>query len=218
MIQKRKEFWLTCVFLLAISLVSQANVVTPTATGSVLQHGFPTKSDALITLTEALKNEYEANNNVIALVFYAYGLLRQADRYATANDFIHASEYAKSGFFWLDEAVERHDDNLRVRYLRARVDAYLPANSGRCEVTIKDTERMLSDKTVFTSAIRNHIYEMRYRALHNCRDNERASQLKERIRRENTALAHALTRDFNVVPEWDSEEITQVLFPLVKGE
>lgn len=215
---KRKGCWLICVFLLAMSMAPEANAATPGATDQVLLQGFPSQSDALATLTGALKQEYETRHNVMALVFYAYGLLRQADNYAAANDFIHASEYAKSGFFWLDEAVDLHEDNVRVRYLRARVDAYLPADSGRCVVTISDTEQMLADKSVFTAALRDHIAAMRYRALRNCQDTVRANAWLAQIKAQNTALAQSLTRDFNVVPSWDSEELTQVLMPLGKGE
>jgi hypothetical protein len=218
MTQKSKRFWLIFLCLLGISLSFNVRAAVTTAIDRVLQQGYPAQSDELATLTEALKKEYEASHNVTALIFYSWGLLRQADARFAANDFIHASEYAKSGFFWLDEAVDLHQDNMRVRYLRARVDAWLPADSGRCVVTIKDTVRMLADKTVFTPAVRERISAMRYRALHNCNDTARANRLLAQIKKQNAALAQSLTKDFNVVPQWDSEEITQVLMPLVKGE
>lgn len=143
MTQMHKGFLLIGVFLYAAFVAPKIYAATPDAVNQVLQQGLPAQPAALATLTEALKKEYEARHNVVALVFYAYGLLRQADGYAATNDFIHASEYAKSGFFWLDEAVDLQEKNQRVRYLRARVDAYLPADSGRCVVTVKDTEHML---------------------------------------------------------------------------
>lgn len=215
MTRKRKRFWPFCLCLLAIVLPRNGGAA---ATDRVLQQGFPTQPAALATLTGALKQEYEASHNVTALIFYAYGLLRQAEGYATANDVIHASEYAKSGFFWLDEAVDLHEDDERVRYLRARVDAYLPADSGRCVVTIKDTELLLAQQTKFTPTVRGHILAMRYRALRNCQDRTRADTLLLQIKRENAALADALTQELKNVPQWDSAEITQVLLPLVKGE
>ena len=218
MTQMHKRLWLITVFLFAIFSVMTIRAATPGAVNQVLLKGFPTESAELASLTEALKKEYEADKNVTALIFYAYGLLRQADGYSATNDFIHASEYAKSGFFWLDEAVERHEKDMRVRYLRARVDAYLPADSGRCVVTIEDTGLMEQNLTVFIAPLRDHIAAMRYRALRNCQDTMRANALLTQISAQNAALAQSLTRHFNVVPEWDSQELTQVLLPLVKGE
>ncbi|HFV2194819.1 TPA: hypothetical protein ACH737_004639, partial [Escherichia coli] len=51
-----------------------------------------------------------------------------------------------------------------------------------------------------------------------CKDTTRANTLLAQIKGQNAALAQSLTQDFNVVPEWDSEELTQVLLPLMKGE
>ncbi|MEJ1844229.1 hypothetical protein SMA76_24775, partial [Escherichia coli] len=62
------------------------------------------------------------------------------------------------------------------------------------------------------------ILAMRYRALRHCKDTTRANTLLAQIKGQNAALAQSLTQDFNVVPEWDSEELTQVLLPLMKGE
>lgn len=45
--------------------------------------------------------------------------------------------------FSTDEAVDLYAENPLVRYMRARVDAYLPAAIGRCVVTLNDTEQML---------------------------------------------------------------------------
>ncbi|MCN9008615.1 hypothetical protein MLP03_12260 [Escherichia coli] len=218
MTQMHKGFLFIGVFLYAAFLAPKIYAATPDAVNQVLQQGLPAQPAALATLTEALKKEYEARHNVVALVFYAYGLLRQADGYAATNDFIHASEYAKSGFFWLDEAVDLQEKNQRVRYLRARVDAYLPADSGRCVVTVQDTEHMLADPEIWATTIRDHILAMRYRALRHCKDTTRANALLAQIKGQNAALAQSLTQNFNVVPEWDSEELTQVLLPLMKGE
>lgn len=218
MTQMHKGFWLVAIFLYAMFLAPGIHASTPDAVNHVLQKGLPAQPAELAALTEALKQEYDARHNVVALVFYAYGLLRQADGYSMTNDFIHASEYAKSGFFWLDEAVDLHEKNLRLRYLRARVDAYLPANSGRCVVTIKDTEQMLAAPAIWTATILDHILAMRYRALRHCQDTSGANALLAQIKGQNATLAQSLTHDFNVVPEWDSEELTQVLLPLIKGK
>lgn len=120
MTQMHKGFLFIGVFLYAAFLAPKIYAATPDAVNQVLQQGLPAQPAALATLTEALKKEYEARHNVVALVFYAYGLLRQADGYAATNDFIHASEYAKSGFFWLDEAVDLQEKiNAYVIYVPA---------------------------------------------------------------------------------------------------
>lgn len=84
--------------------------------------------EALASITADLYKEYEHTNNVGALIFYSWGMLRQANYYQSVNDLINASEYAKTGFFYLDESVDANEDNMLIRYLRARVDAGFPWN------------------------------------------------------------------------------------------
>lgn len=170
----------------------------------------------LAEMTQSLFKEYKANDNPLSLVFYAYGTLRQADRALQTNDFIRASEYGKTGFFYLDEAVDLYEDNMLVRYMRARVDAWLPASIGRCVVTLKDTEQMLNTPDVFNAGLVEHINEMRYRALLSCKHKRQADALLAEIELRNANTASSLAS--GSAPEWDINEVTEVLLPLAKGK
>lgn len=187
------------------------------ALDSVLQKGFPTEVTALTRTTDALYQEYESQQSVASLVFYAYGMLRLADHYKAVNDFVNASEYAKLGFFWLDEAVDSHEGDMRLHYLRARVDAWLPAELGRCVVTLHDTELMAQHKDAFSAALRRTIPLMRYRALLNCNEQAQAGALLSEIKKDDAASAQ-LSLNAQEAPAWSIDEITQVVIPLMKGE
>ncbi|WMU75506.1 hypothetical protein OQ483_24415 (plasmid) [Enterobacter bugandensis] len=182
----------------------------------VIQHGLPTQPGTLAEVTQALFTEYSRNDNPLSLVFYAYGMLRQADYFLTTNDPIRASEYAKTGFFYLDEAVELHEDNPRVRYLRARVDAWLASDLGRCVITLNDTAVMLNNATGFSAGLVGHIKGMRYRALLSCKQPQQAKTLLREIKKQDPDVAAALVSGH--VPEWDTAEVTQIVLPLVEGK
>lgn len=95
--------------------------------------------------------------------------------FLATNDIIKASEYAKTGFFYLDEAVDLNQNIPLIRYLRAKVDAYLPAELGRCVITLEDTDILL--KQELSSRIRDNVNDMRYRAFYNCKLYQQAGQL-----------------------------------------
>lgn len=198
------------VFCLGLSVVTYAQAVDASAlptVDTVLLHNFPTQPTALASLTESLFQEYTRTGNTAALVFYSYGMLQQAQYFVSVNDVIHASEYAKTGFFYLDEAVEGNENEPRIRYLRARMDAYLPAELGRCVITLADTELLL--KAQWDRDLTAHINAMRYRALQHCRKDEQARQFSAQLKTMETTE--------NDSPAWDGEEVTNIILPLVKG-
>ncbi|WP_263070728.1 hypothetical protein [Enterobacter huaxiensis] len=182
----------------------------------VIQHGFPTQPAALAEVTQSLFQEYSRSDNPLSLVFYAYGMLRQADYFLTASDLIRASEYAKTGFFYLDEAVELHEDDPKIRYLRARVDAWLASDLGRCVITLNDTALMLNNAQGFSVGLVEHIKGMRYRALLSCKRSHQAKALLSEIKKQDPDAAAAL--ESGSAPEWDMTEVTQIMLPLVKGK
>ena len=160
MIHMNNFFRLLC---LSLSLVIVAATAAPTYTPvveSILHNGFPTQPDVLAKTTQSLSDEFKKTGNIASLVFYAYGMLRQANYFLTTNDIIRASEYAKTGFFYLDEAVDLNQNIPLIRYLRAKVDAYLPAELGRCVITLEDTDILL--KQELSSRIRDNVNDMRY--------------------------------------------------------
>lgn len=211
-----RNFFLLCWFLLCLAYVGNINAAPAPVAEHVIKSGFPQEADMLAEMTQSLFKEYKANDNPLSLVFYAYGTLRQADRALQTNDFIRASEYGKTGFFYLDEAVDLYEDNMLVRYMRARVDAWLPASIGRCVVTLNDTEKMLNMPDVFNAGLVEHINEMRYRALLSCKHKRQADALLAEIELRNANTASSLAS--GSAPEWDINEVTEILLPLAKGK
>lgn len=211
-----RNFFLLCWFLLCLAYVGNINAAPAPVAEHVIKSGFPQEEDMLAEMTQSLFKEYKANDNPLSLVFYAYGTLRQADRALQTNDFIRASEYGKTGFFYLDEAVDLYEDNMLVRYMRARVDAWLPASIGRCVVTLNDTEKMLNTSDVFNAGLVEHINEMRYRALLSCKHKRQADALLAEIELRNANTASSLAS--GSAPEWDINEVTEILLPLAKGK
>lgn len=204
--------------LLALCLACASASASASALDDVLQHGFPQQQADLKRTTAALEAEYQQQHHVVQLMFYAFGMLRLADGYKAMNDYVNASEYSKLGFFWLDEAVDSHEDNLRVRYLRARVDAYLPAALGRCVVTLADTERLNKATAVFDEEAMAQIAYMRYRALLSCQQPNQAAAVKKAMQEAGPVDRALLAQSNDSVPPWTVNELTHVIMPLLQGE
>lgn len=213
---RKHNFFLLCGCVLYLLYGGTVRASTIPVAERVIQHGFPTQPAALAEVTQSLFQEYSRSDNPLSLVFYAYGMLRQADYFLTASDLIRASEYAKTGFFFLDEAVELHEDDPKIRYLRARVDAWLASDLGRCVITLNDTALMLNNAQGFSVGLVEHIKGMRYRALLSCKRSQQAKTLLSEIKKQDPDAAAAL--ESGSAPEWDMTEVTQIVLPLVKGK
>ncbi|WP_228306481.1 hypothetical protein [Klebsiella aerogenes] len=216
MIQRSNLCRVLLLCLTAVTFSAFAESVATPVANRVLQDGFPHEPASLASTTTHLFKEYERTNNVGVLIFYSWGMLRQAAHYQNVNDLIHASEYAKTGFFYLDESVDTHEDNLLIRYLRARVDAWLPANLGRCVITIGDTDSLMRNKDKFSAEIVRKINEMRLRALHQCHNKQQEEQLLQQLR----SVGQNLKIDYenNNPPPWEMAEVLQVIVPVIKGD
>ncbi|APZ06044.1 hypothetical protein [Kosakonia cowanii] len=215
MIRPGKRYRLRSVIIGLTLVVNGAFAAPASEVEKIIAQGFPAQQHALIETTSALWNEYRREHHVASLIFYAYGLLQQAKHYVAINDFIHAAEYAKTGFFYLDEAVESNDDNLRLHYLRARIDAYLPAKSGRCIIALHDTERLINATGLFDANMLIPIRYMRYRALIDCGLSHDAGQLLNELRQTGTRAEKYTLLPPGTAPEWDLQEITQIVMPLL---
>jgi len=212
MIRPGKRYRLRSVIIGLTLVVNGAFAAPASEVEKIIAQGFPAQQHALIETTSALWNEYRREHHVASLIFYAYGLLQQAKHYVAINDFIHAAEYAKTGFFYLDES---NDDNLRVHYLRARIDAYLPAKSGRCIIALHDTERLINATGLFDENMLIPIRYMRYRALIDCGLSHDAGQLLTELRQTGKRAEKYTLLPPGTAPEWDLQEITQIVMPLL---
>lgn len=211
----------TLLIALCLLLAGGINVVragTLPAVEGILQQGFPERAGELAKITQSLFQEYQHERNVVSLIFYAYGLLLQAQYFNANRDYINAAEYSRTAFFYLDEAVEEREDNPRVRYLRARVDAWLPAGVGRCVITLNDTAHLLEKMQGLTPSVLIRINMMRYRALFSCHKFALAEQLMQQIEAQDRSLAQFITAGSSGAPPWDVHEINEIVIPLLKGE
>lgn len=214
MIQRNNLLKALCLSLSIATSSGFADAPRLPAMENVLRNDFPPQPMALASLTASLFEEYERTGNVASLIFYSYGMLLQARYFLAVNDLINAAEYAKSGLFYLDEAVERNENDVRIRYLRARMDAYLPADLGRCVITIADTELLL--KATWGRGITNNINLMRYRALHQCRKDKQARHFLAQMQGFDPAIKVNIAT--HVSPSWNGEEVSQIIVPLMKGD
>lgn len=134
--------------------------------------------------------------------------------FLATNDIIKASEYAKTGFFYLDEAVDLNQNIPLIRYLRAKVDAYLPAELGRCVITLEDTDILL--KQELSSRIRDNVNDMRYRASYNCKLYQQAGQLLSILQVDNPNKK--IDMAYNGSSTWELDEVTQIIIPLMRAK
>lgn len=216
MIQKNRIFSVLCLSLSMTFFSGVAGMISTPAVDRVLQNGFPAQPEKLALLTENLFQEYKENGNSGSLVFYSWGMLRQANYFLSVNNIIEASEYAKIGFFYLDEAVDLNENEILIRYLRARVDAYLPASLGRCVVTIKDTALLLQEKEKFSDDIVKYINEMRLRALNACKMYDKANLLLAQLQQRYPGFEINFVQSDS--PAWNISEVTQIILPVIKGD
>ncbi|CAM3928599.1 hypothetical protein RABR111495_19130 [Rahnella bruchi] len=184
---------------------------------SIIRQGFPHKIDELKEVTDALMAEYQQQGNITSLVFYSYGLLKLAGEYKNINDNVQASELAKMGFFYLDEAVELDEDNWRVRYLRARLDTWLPSDLGRCVVALHDSMKLDKSFKKLALKLRKKIKQMQVYTLRNCQGDKQADSLRREMLQEQPAIAETPLIS-GAAPIWDIDELNQVLIPSIKGE
>lgn len=206
------------IFILMLAFTQSYAFARATAVERILQQGFPTQPAALDALSGSLFQEYNATGNLASLIFYSYSVLKQANHFERVNDYVRASEWAKTGFFYLDEAVDAHEDNWRVRYLRARVDAWLPETLGRCVITLEDTRALLAVRKRYDDSLLAHVNYLRYRALRSCRMATEQTQLLAVLQQGNAVGRRLLSEGEASAPAWDTGEVMDVLLPLVREE
>jgi len=77
-------------------------------------------------------------NDLFAKLYEGYAWVFSAGEYHRRKNYLRAAEDIKRGFFLIDEAVDSEPDNWRLRYLRLRMDAFVPADLGRYVIALKD--------------------------------------------------------------------------------
>jgi len=88
---------------------------------------------------QALSQHVQANpDDQFAKLYEGYAWVFSAGEYNRRKNYLRAAEDIKRGFFLIDEAVDSVPDNWRIRYLRLRMDAFVPADLGRYVIALKD--------------------------------------------------------------------------------
>ncbi len=148
-------------------------------------------------------------------MFYGYGQLFQAGDYLRKKNYMRAAELSKLGFYALDEAAETEPENWRLFWLRARMDAFVPASNGRCVVAIKDVNTL---NDAVPASLKPMLTLMRARAAESCNDGDMAALAWKTLHEMDADGEALLENNAGTAPAWTSEEIDEVILPLMEGK
>lgn len=167
--------------------------------------------------TASLKAQFEQHPDYsVGKMFYGYGQLFIATDFLNKKNYLRAAEASKLGFFYIDEAAETDEDNWRLRFLRARMDAFVPADNGRCVVAVKDTG-YLQQSAALPAALRPMVTLMAARALETCRQQEKASAAWTALGEQGDEGQRLLALRKQPAPAWSPAELKLVLQPLAEA-
>lgn len=124
----------------------------------------------------------EKKNMPIDDFIYGYLNVYLANIYNKEKEYSKASESIKKAFYYIDKSVESNIENWRLRYLRLRVDAFVPLYLGRCDVSLIDSVSLLSDKRI-DDELKYIIKYMYAKSLINCKKNKQANIMIEQLLR-----------------------------------
>ena len=141
-------------------------------------------------------------------IYFGYGQLLQAAEFWQQKNYLRAAELAKQGYFYLDEAAESPPENWRIRYLRARYDAFLAAFEGRCVIALSDTG-WLQQQTEIPVRLQPMITLMQLHAATTCHQPKQAAAARQ-------ALKQAGISADGSTPFITPAEIADVLQPLLE--
>ncbi|MFU9135411.1 hypothetical protein [Erwinia tasmaniensis] len=151
-----------------------------------------------------------------AKMFYGYGQLFLAGDYMLKKNYMRAAELSKQGYYAIDEAAEQEPENTLLLYLRARMNAFVPAESGRCVVANKDLNALQSP--TLPISLTPMLTLMRARAAMSCNQPEKAAQAWNALRTMGAAGAPLYRIQSGTSPGWTSGEILDVLMPLLEAQ
>jgi len=104
-------------------------------------------------------------NDQYAKLYEGYAWVFSAGEYNRRKNYLRAAEDIKRGFFLIDEAVDSDPDNWRLRYLRLRMDAFVPADLGRYVIALKDAAILAEIQEQLPPALRPFIPVLHAAAL-----------------------------------------------------
>ncbi len=156
----------------------------------------------------------EKPKDTVAKMFYGYGNLFLAADFMAKKNYMRAAELAKLGFFYIDEAAETEPENWRIRFLRARMDAFVPASNGRCVIAIKDTEFLLNNPDV-DAELKPLITLMQGRAQVTCDQDTAAQTTWKQLEQQGDQDNPLLGMKKGPAPDWSAAELNAVMLPML---
>jgi len=146
---------------------------------------------------QSLSAHVEANpDDQFAKLYEGYAWVFSAGEYNRRKNYLRAAEDIKRGFFLIDEAVDSDPDNWRLRYLRLRMDAFVPAGLGRYVIALKDAKILSEMQDKFPPALQTLLPILHAAALARPDKTQPAQtcglQNMVTVDEINTILAHAL--------------------------
>lgn len=205
-------------FLLLASSMAQANSVTQdnARLQAILAINSQAAMSQLTNATSQLEVLYQQYPDYrIAKMFYGYGQLFMATEFLAKKNYLRAAESSKLGFFYIDEAAESDEHDWQMRFLRARMDAFVPASHGRCVVALKDLTYLQQNAAV-PAELKPMMILMSAHALGSCQrqgDAKAAWAALALLGEEGKRLSDLKGRS---APEWTSAELSTIIQPLTE--
>ncbi|MGO2303342.1 MAG: hypothetical protein ACTH5W_01410 [Providencia sp.] len=170
--------------------------------------------ESLISMTNELDKNIKLKNNSIEKIFYGYGMLFISDIYVKNNKPANAAESVKKAFYSIDEAVESNNNQWQLKYLRLRMDAFVPQALGRCVVAIADSRTLMRNTNVVQEFLPMLEY-MQARALMSCNRKDESKILMRKLFLQNDTGKILSQYGYTGVPPWSVSEIESIFPPLL---
>jgi hypothetical protein len=148
-------------------------------------------------------------------MYEGYGWLFTAGEYLKKQNYFRAAELAKRGFFLMDEAVDQAPEDWRLRFLRARLDLYVPAEFGRHVVALKDLRYLEENSAQVPGELSNLLDFLQIRAYSAAGQTAQLEPLRRQLA--DSALWGELLLEQGRL-FLTAEEIQHVLTPILEGE
>ncbi|MBW5407764.1 hypothetical protein ACISK3_12770 [Morganella morganii] len=155
-------------------------------------------------------------NKIISIDNFIYGYVNiyLANIYNERREYSKASEAIKKAFYYIDKSVEVDITNWRSRYLRLRVDAFVPEYLGRCEISLLDSDYLLANKEI-DKKLKYIIKYMHAKSLKNCKKNTESTIIINELLKTNDDNEIISNHGINNNIPWFPIEINLVISYLV---
>lgn len=151
----------------------------------------------------------------IAKMFYGYSQLFMATDFLAKKNYLRAAETSKLGFFYMDEAAETEEKDWQMRFLRARMDAFVPATNGRCVVAMKDLGYLQQNPEVPTT-LKPMLTLMSAHAMTHCQREADAKAAWAELAQQGEEGKRLSELKGHSAPEWTPAELSAIIQPLAK--